>query len=180
MRKAMVTVLLTAVSLIWMSSALADESADDSTYYTRVGFAYHKGVHKTTNYLQGTRVPINTEVELLKKKGESISIRVVGTGEKVKIVNIRNFSGEGLDGIFERMFSREETDLSAYSPEQVKQITAGVFNPGMTKEEIVLSIGYPPKHKTPSLDQNQWRYWQNRWDTVLLYFKDGVMDSMLD
>jgi hypothetical protein len=180
MRKVMVAVLMTSFILTWLSLGHAAESADDSIYYTRVGFSHQKGTHRTTNYLLGTRVEVNTEVEVLKKKKSTISIRIVSTNQQVKIQNVENFSGEDIDGIFERMFSREATDLTAYSPEQVENIMAGNFEPGMTKEEIILAIGYPPKHKTPSLDRNAWRYWQSKWDTVLLYFKDDVLDDMLD
>jgi len=50
----------------------------------------------------------------------------------------------------------------------------------MTKDEIVLSIGFPPKHETPSLDQSSWRHWRSKWDTVLLYFKGEVVDRIQD
>lgn len=180
MRKVRVAVVMTSFILTWLSLGLAAGPAGDSVYYTRVGFYYDKGVHKTTNYLYGTWVPINTEVELLKKKRTYITIRIVGTGEEVKILNVKEYSGEKIDGIFERMFSKEATDLSAYSPEHVKNIKAGIFEPGMTKEEVILSIGYPPKHRTPSLDQNSWRYWRNRWNTVLLNFKEDILDNLVE
>jgi hypothetical protein len=180
MRKVMVAVLVTSFFLAWLSLGLAAEPTDDSIYYTRIGFFYEKGTHKTTNYLRGTWVPINTKVEVLKKTATQIGIRMVGTGEKVKIANKRSISGEGIDGIFDRMFSRDATDLTAYSPKQVKNIMAGNYDPGMTKEEIILAIGYPPKHQTSSLDRNAWRYWRSKFDTVLLYFEDDVLDHMVD
>jgi hypothetical protein len=33
---------------------------------------------------------------------------------------------------------------------------------GMTKEEVLLSYGYPAEHRTPSLLANTWVYWENR------------------
>jgi hypothetical protein len=43
----------------------------------------------------------------------------------------------------------------------------------MTKQDVIASVGYPPAHKTPSLDGNEWRYWENRFGTILVTFKDG-------
>jgi len=180
MRKVMVAVLMTSFLLIWLSLGLAAESADVSIYYTRVGFFYEKGTHKTTNYLRGIWVPMNTEVELVRQTAKYIRIRIVGTTKEIKILNLEEHSGEDINGIFERMLSREATDLSMFSPEQIRNIMAGGFEPGMTKEEIILAIGYPPKHRTSSLEKNAWRYWENRFDTVILYFEDGVLDHTLD
>lgn len=43
---------------------------------------------------------------------------------------------------------------------------------GMTKEQVIVSLGYPPAHETPSIDAQQWTYWhtdaapyQVLWDT---------------
>ncbi|ALC14912.1 hypothetical protein DSOUD_0111 [Desulfuromonas soudanensis] len=33
---------------------------------------------------------------------------------------------------------------------------------GMTKEEVLISYGYPAEHRTPSLLANTWIYWENR------------------
>lgn len=33
---------------------------------------------------------------------------------------------------------------------------------GMTKEEVLISYGYPAEHRTPSLLSNIWVYWENR------------------
>jgi hypothetical protein len=176
----MVAVLMTSFVLAWLQTGHAADPADDSVYYTRVGFFHEKGTHKTTNYLRGFWVPINTEVEVLGKRSSHIDIRIVETGQRIRISNKDGHSGENIDGIFKRMLSRDATDLAEFSSEQRRRIMAGGFEPGMTKEEVILAIGYPPKHRTPSLESNEWRYWQSRFDTVILYFKDGVLDHVQD
>jgi len=37
---------------------------------------------------------------------------------------------------------------------------------------VLMSLGYPPVHRTPSLDAPQWTYWENRWVSYVVYF-DG-------
>ena len=44
--------------------------------------------------------------------------------------------------------------------------------PGMTRDEVLMSIGYPPAHRTPSLESPAWTYWQNAVDTFVVSF-DG-------
>jgi outer membrane protein assembly factor BamE (lipoprotein component of BamABCDE complex) len=54
----------------------------------------------------------------------------------------------------------------------VKLIEQAQVEPGMTRDEVLMSLGYPPAHRTPSLDSPTWTYWANRWATFEVYF-DG-------
>ena len=42
----------------------------------------------------------------------------------------------------------------------------------MTKQQVIMALGYPPAHRTPSIDGPMWTYWANRWATFEVYF-DG-------
>lgn len=50
----------------------------------------------------------------------------------------------------------------------------------MTKEEVLIARGYPPSHATLSLDSDQWRFWQNRWDTIIVQFNNGTVETIID
>jgi hypothetical protein len=43
---------------------------------------------------------------------------------------------------------------------------------GMTKEQVIVSLGYPPLHQTPSLDAPQWKFWLTRVGTFLVVWDD--------
>jgi hypothetical protein len=48
-------------------------------------------------------------------------------------------------------------------PEPVRAaIHSGKVIPGMTREQVLIAVGYPPTHKTPSLDTPIWQHWQSR------------------
>jgi len=49
-------------------------------------------------------------------------------------------------------------------------IQAGKALVGMSKEGVKIALGYPAKHRTPSLDDNHWTYWRGRHDTYTVEF----------
>ncbi len=52
-------------------------------------------------------------------------------------------------------------------------IREGKVLEGMSKQAVILAIGYPPEHRTPSLDADLWRYWESKFDTIEVTFADG-------
>jgi len=54
--------------------------------------------------------------------------------------------------------------LASY-PKQVQEaIKAGQLMKGMTKEQVLMSVGYPLTNENPSLDAPVWRYWRSSFD----------------
>jgi hypothetical protein len=40
-------------------------------------------------------------------------------------------------------------------------IRAGKIMPGMTKEQVVIAVGFPARHETPSVDAADWKLWHS-------------------
>ena len=153
------------------------DTSSSHKLYVQFGLMYERNNHRTTNYRKGILVPVNTEVALVKKTKKTIVVALPG-GNDLTIENIEPYSGETIDGIFARTFSTNKVDLSPFSDVEKKGITAGEVRVGMSKRAVVVAIGYPPKHKTPSLDSNQWRYWRNRFATFVVHFEDDKVSSI--
>lgn len=66
--------------------------------------------------------------------------------------------------------SPQPTNLDRLSAVDRKGIKEGKAYQGMTKEGVRIALGYPAVHGTPSLDSNTWRYWTNRWRSLLVEF----------
>ena len=145
--------------------------------YTRFSLFYEELRHRTTNYRKGVLVPINTEVQFVKARGDDITVKLP-SGEELKIENVAPFSGETTDGIFARTFSTEKTDLAHFTTEEREAIMNGQAKPGMRKSAVIAALGYPPKHKTPSLDSAAWRYWINRFATFVVQFDGDKVASV--
>lgn len=45
---------------------------------------------------------------------------------------------------------------------EVDGIKRGIVLNGMSKEAVLVCYGYPPEHRTRSLESNVWVYWKNR------------------
>jgi len=47
-------------------------------------------------------------------------------------------------------------------------VRAGKVAIGMSKEQVIVAIGYPPMHQTPSLQSPQWKYWHTGFGSYLV------------
>lgn len=152
----------------------ANQSIDlpkGQTLYTQFSLFYEVDTHITTNYRKGFLVPVNTKVKLVTVTKKTIVV-TLPSDQNLTIQNVEGFSGENIKGIFARTFSKNPVDLSQFTPETQKAIKEGQVKPGMSKAAVIVALGYPPKHKTPTLELNQWRYWQNRFGTFVVHFEN--------
>lgn len=159
------------------SKGLAASTPKGQKLYTRFSLFYEDLRHRTTNYRKGVLVPVNTEVAFVKARGNDIIVTFPG-GQELWIQNIGDYSGENLDGIFTRTFSKEKTDLSAFTEEEQNMIKTGEVKQGMRKSAVIVALGCPPKHKTPTLESPEWRYWRNRVSSFIVRFDDDKVANV--
>ena len=176
----LMTILLTVSifdhhrSFLAEQKGIAASTLKGQTLYTQITLFYENYCHVTTNYRKGVLVPVNTEVKFVKADGNDITV-TLPDGHKLEIKNIETYSGEQIDGIFTRTFATNPVDLSKFTDDEEKSILLGEVITGMRKSAVIVALGYPPKHKTPNLQLDQWQYWHNRFSTFVVYFeKDKV------
>jgi hypothetical protein len=142
---------------------------------------YDKPDITDVNYLQGTLVPLGTRVQILEVRKNSVKFQPAG--QPPLTLSLRH--GKKMmtfDQYLDRIFVAEDPHAKLPKPrdrkhaadtEKVrKAIEGGVIEPGMTREQVLMAVGYPPAHRTPSLESGVWTYWSNRWATYQVYF-DG-------
>ncbi|MDF1882359.1 caspase family protein [Sulfurimonas sp. SAG-AH-194-C21] len=81
-------------------------------------------------------------------------------------------------GTLERTFSRTPVNLENYSTQMQMNIATGKLTDNMTKEQVVLTRGYPPFHQTRSLMQNSWKYWNTKRGTQTIKFTNGLLTGL--
>lgn len=144
-------------------------------YYLRHGLKFEGDEWNTTNYWRGTFLPINTKVKLVALDAKDMVLRVTGTGEAVKVKNVLKYSRVDLATIAARMLSPKPISLEKFDRPTKAAIESGILTLGMTREQVVMTRGYPPGHETPSLDLNRWKYWSNRFVTQTIEFSNDVL-----
>ena len=49
--------------------------------------------------------------------------------------------------------------IAGYSPRLRKAIETARVMPGMTREQVLMAVGYPVSSENPQLDSKIWRFW---------------------
>lgn len=73
-----------------------------------------------------------------------------------------------------------ESKVGTMSAVDAQGIRAGAALVGMTKPGVILAIGYPPEHATPTLESNSWMYWKARFGKRQIQFTDGKVTGIRD
>jgi hypothetical protein len=161
--------------------------------YTCCNLHYEKPDISDVNYQQGTLLPAGTRVQIMEVRGNKVTFAPVGH-PPITLVLKYGDKQITMDQYLAREFLEQDpraklaapapapagrkggkgqaTAKPATAPNVRSAIEQGYAEAGMTKEEVLMALGYPPAHRTPSLDSAAWTYWQNRWRTFVVYF-DG-------
>jgi hypothetical protein len=70
--------------------------------------------------------------------------------------------------------------MAAFAPAIRDAILAAKVMPGMTREQVLMAIGYPVAGENPSLDAPMWRYWRDSWSEYQVTFDEkGLVKSVI-
>ncbi len=135
----------------------------------------------SVNYLQAGLVPLCTRVSIESVDSRRMIFRLADGGREYTYL----FHGtlrEPIPKHFDRFFGKtcDKKKIEGMRKVDKEGILQGRVFPGMTKEAVILAIGYPPEHATPSLEANAWRYWKSRFDTILVHFEEGKVVRIQD
>ncbi|MCK5889996.1 MAG: hypothetical protein KAG19_08635 [Methylococcales bacterium] len=150
------------------------------SYYTQFVIQYEKNRHLTTNYRRGHKIPVNTQVRLLKITAKLIEVEVDNLPKPLIIKNAIKHTGDDIHQAFDKLFAKDQVSLVEFNLLERGLITKGSVAKGMSKRAVEIAIGYPPITETPSLDDNTWTYWSGRFNKFLVKFKKGRVVLVLD
>ncbi|MBB6368447.1 outer membrane protein assembly factor BamE [Xanthomonas sp. PPL568] len=69
--------------------------------------------------------------------------------------------------------------LAAYPPKIREAIAANRVTQGMTREQVLMAMGYPISSENPSLDAPLWRYWLDSFNEFQVSFDgSGKVDKL--
>lgn len=117
-------------------------------------------------------------------------VKITGYGRQRVLVDIDG-KKQALGNDYSRSLTLEafalryvvETDpakrLETFPPKVREAIKAGRLMRGMTREQVLMAVGYPVASYTPELDAPLWRYWVSRSGEYQVFWgDDGRVDKV--
>lgn len=162
------------------SKAPFSSSVQDSVKYTKYNIHAQKGgldikasyagyVDPGTGHFY---IPAGSRVTFPDKRARrnGFFINVVDTNQLVFFEYHRGRMEMSQQEYIMLITSDKPLSLDHFSEIDRKGIKAGKVYTGMSKEGVLTAFGYPAVHGTPSLDQDRWIYWRNRFITMAVEF----------
>ena len=122
------------------------------------------------NYWVGETIPAGTPIKIESVKPHQVTI--VAGGKKLTLKHEYGTKDESFEQYLQKIFVRYDPRRRIGElPDEVQSaIAKAKVERGMTREQVLLSLGYPPAHRTPSLKDLEWTYWYNHWVTYKVLF----------
>lgn len=152
---------------------------EGQTRYLCCNLHYEKPTIADVNFQQGTLVPLGTPVRITTVKGRAVTFEAAGYPPLTAVLKYGR-DNLSMDAFVNRLFvERDPRAKLTHLPKKTRElIEAGQVDAGMTRDQVLMALGYPPAHRTPNLDSSQWIYWQNRWKSFLVDFDGDRVDSV--
>jgi len=127
----------------------------------------------SVNYSRDHFIPVNTHVTIIDENRDNIIAFKYNKQNFVIDDRRRGYTGLSEYELRKKLFSTTKVDLSKFRKKEQSYIKEGEVHLNMSKEAIILSRGYPPIHRTPSLKSNVWRYWEGRFNSRNYIFENN-------
>ena len=183
------TILLAALLIVLAPRIVAFAADVDyplvgaSGVYTLVNLHPDEPRHRlySVNYQQAGLIPLCSKVKIESVTKKKMTFRVLDGDREYEYIfhnSLRDPIPKHLDKFFGK--TCDPAKVARMSEIDRKGIRQGSALPGMTKAGVILAIGYPPEHATPTLESDSWTYWKNRFGTARVQFSDGKVTGVKD
>jgi hypothetical protein len=149
------------------------QSYQARTLFTCCNIHYEGDEISDANYWVGSTLPAGTPVQVVAAGRNSVTFDA--EGRKLTLVHQYGKDQESMQQYLDKVFvgSDPRGTIATYSRSAQDAIREGRVERGMTKEQVLASVGYPPVHRTTSTSMNEWLFWYNRWVTYKVQFDDS-------
>ena len=136
----------------------------------------------TVNYQQPGRIKVCTKVTIEKLTRKKMLFKISESNREYEYLLHKKATPEGFAENLKKYFGPECPSAKIESMSEVDRdgIKKAKSKVGMTRDGILIAIGYPPEHVTPDLDYEEWSYWVNKFVTRRVVFgEDGKVSQAL-
>lgn len=133
------------------------------TGYTCCNLHYDGDWISDANYTDLPFIPAGTPISVLYPLKDSHRAYATIGGRPFRLGLDFGRPVEGTEQWVSKIVMRDDPRINnaAWALDVRQSVAQGKVMVGMTKEQVLTTIGYPLPTKTPNLDSNVWRYWQN-------------------
>lgn len=146
------------------------KSYQSRTLFTCCNIHHEGQAISDANYYVGAMVPLGTPVQVQSAARSSVTLTADGT----QLTLSQDYGREQesfLQYLDKVLVSEDPRPRVAAFPRDVQAaIHDSRVERGLTREQVILSLGYPATHRTPSTNATEWTYWYNRWVTYKVVF----------
>ena len=128
---------------------------------------------------QGTLIPFGTRVEVQKVTKDTVRFEAAGH-PAITLAYDHGSKAMPFGTYLGYLFVSDDPrlKLKKVPARQVKLVEKSTVAPGMTRDQVVMALGYPPGDRTPSLESSTWTYVPGPGETLVVYFADGRVSSV--
>ena len=146
---------------------------ENRTLYTCCNMHYETDQLTDANYHVGTMLPMGTPVKVVGAVKEGFTFTA---GPMTFTLDHSDGAPQETVPLYiDKIFLHQDPKplVTRYSQAVQDAIRESRVERGMTREQVVFSLGYPPTSRTPQIDADEWTYWYNRWVTYQVVFDDA-------
>ncbi|MGD8926424.1 MAG: hypothetical protein PVG20_06225 [Thioalkalispiraceae bacterium] len=168
---------------ITFTTALADEGVTEGqSVYTQTNLWYEKPMKILALFHKGTMLPVGTKVKIDDIGGSAIEFTREDGMEFRVYTKYYRMDGDELAKL---LFGKDNPmaqggKFHKFTKMEREQIKLGQIKKGMSREAVIMSYCYPPTHKNPDLNADTWQLWKNRWNRMIITFKDNKVSNIRD
>ncbi|MFN0305962.1 MAG: hypothetical protein ACKVQU_37045 [Burkholderiales bacterium] len=114
-------------------------------------------------FLVGRVIPAGTPVKLLGSSRGVANVEI--DGKRFRLSNEFGARAEPIDQWLKKVLVAEDPTalVKTFSLPVQSAIASGKIARGMTKDQVVITLGHPPAHANANLGAADWTYMYNRW-----------------
>ena len=103
-------------------------------------------------------------------------------GKPIKIAHDYGRDRETVENYVRKLVVQQDPRqlIETYPPQVRDAIFEGRVITGMTREQVIIAAGYPPTHRTFTLDSNVWHLWGSKHGRYEVHFSnEGIVERLV-
>jgi len=168
------TVSALALSLSGAACATLPDS------YTCCNLHYDYDRISDANWRNLPMIPAGAKIRVVEYGLNRATVEI--DGKPIRIAHEYGRDRESVESYVAKLVVQDDPKarIAACSPEVQRAIFDGVVVRGMTREQVLLAVGYPPTHRTFTLESNVWHLWASRAGRYEVHFNsDGTVERLV-